>query len=111
MIVFLFHERLISMSKLNKKLHLTCIEREVVLRGIEKAAIKTTIAIILGKDKSTIGKKIKIIIFQRNCGMMNTPCVSIEYLADTSISREGIIITYYELKSLADVIILLLRTG
>lgn len=52
------------MSKLNKKLHLTCIEREVVLRGIEKAAIKTTIAIILGKDKSITDKKIRFIDFR-----------------------------------------------
>lgn len=64
MIVFLFHERLISMSKLNKKLHLTCREIEVVLRGIEKVAIETTITIILGKYKSITGKKISFIDFR-----------------------------------------------
>lgn len=48
------------MSTHNKQLHLTLNERIIIETGITNGATKTSIAITLGKDKSTIGKEIKL---------------------------------------------------
>ena len=45
-------------SNLNK--HLTLDDRRIIERGIRNASSKSAIADILGKDKSTIGKEIKL---------------------------------------------------
>ena len=60
MSVSLFHERLIIMAKSNKNLHLTLSEREIIQRGKRNDSTKASITATLGKDKSTIGKKIKV---------------------------------------------------
>lgn len=48
------------MSVSNKFKHLTIDERRIILKGITSGATKTAIAQTLGKDKSTIGKEIKL---------------------------------------------------
>lgn len=58
MSVSLFHERLIINAKSNKSL--TLAEGEIIQRGIENGTTKTSIAVTLGKDKSTISKEIKL---------------------------------------------------
>ncbi len=47
------------MSVSNKGSHLTKSDREIIQRGIENGSTKVAIALILGKEKSTIGKEIK----------------------------------------------------
>lgn len=44
----------------NKNLHLTLAERQIIETGISNGSSKTAIATTLGKDKSTIGKEIKL---------------------------------------------------
>ena len=44
----------------NSNAHLTLDERRIILKGIENGLTKVAIAEILGKDKSTIGKEIKL---------------------------------------------------
>ena len=48
------------MAHNNKHLHLTPEERKIIETSIENGATKTAIANVLGKDKSTIGKEIKL---------------------------------------------------
>ena len=48
------------MSASNSFTHLTLEERRVILTGIKNGSTKTAIAQTLGKDKSTIGKEIKL---------------------------------------------------
>lgn len=48
------------MSKLNANTHLTLEERRIILTGITNGSTKTAIAQTIGKDKSTIGKEIKL---------------------------------------------------
>lgn len=48
------------MAHKNKHLHLTFEERKIIEKSIENGASKTDIANVLGKDKSTIGKEIKL---------------------------------------------------
>ena len=48
------------MSVSNEFKHLTLDERRIILKGITSGATKTAIAQTLGKDKSTIGKEIKL---------------------------------------------------
>lgn len=43
----------------NKNLHLTVQERIIIEKGIENGSTKATIALTIGKDKSTVGKEIK----------------------------------------------------
>ena len=50
----------IIMSVSNSFKHLTLEERRVILTGIKNGSTKTAIAQTLGKDKSTIGKEIKL---------------------------------------------------
>ncbi|MBQ9490587.1 MAG: IS30 family transposase [Lachnospiraceae bacterium] len=50
----------IPMTKSNANLHLTLEERRIIRQGIEDGLTKTAIAETLGKDKSTIGKEIKL---------------------------------------------------
>ena len=47
------------MSSNNKNLHLTVQERIIIEKGIENGSTKATIALTIGKDKSTVGKEIK----------------------------------------------------
>lgn len=48
------------MSETNAFSHLTLEERRIILAGITNGSTKAAIAKILGKDKSTIGKEIKL---------------------------------------------------
>ena len=48
------------MANSNSNLHLTLEERRIIRKGIENGLTKTAIAKTLGKDKSTIGKEIKL---------------------------------------------------
>lgn len=48
------------MAATNKNLHLTENERQIIANGIQNGSTKTSIATVLGKDKSTIGKEIKM---------------------------------------------------
>ena len=48
------------MSNSNANLHLTLEERRIIHKGIEDGLTKSAIAKTLGKDKSTIGKEIKL---------------------------------------------------
>lgn len=48
------------MANSNTNLHLTLEERRIIRKGIEDGRTKTDIAKNLGKDKSTIGKEIKL---------------------------------------------------
>ena len=50
----------IYMSNSNAFSHLTLEERCIILTGIVNGSTKTTIAMTIGKDKSTIGKEIKL---------------------------------------------------
>lgn len=50
----------LSMKTLNAFSHLTLEERRIILTGIKNGSTKTAIARTLGKDKSTIGKEIKL---------------------------------------------------
>ena len=44
----------------NKYFHLTLAERQIIETGISHGSTKAAIAKTLGKDKSTIGKEIKL---------------------------------------------------
>nr|WP_083806435.1 helix-turn-helix domain-containing protein [Clostridium sp. D5] len=48
------------MNPKNAFSHLTLQERRIILTGITNGSTKTAIAQTLGKDKSTIGKEIKL---------------------------------------------------
>ena len=48
------------MSNTNANTHLTLEERRIILTGITNGSTKTAIAQTIGKDKSTIGKEIKL---------------------------------------------------
>ena len=48
------------MSEFNSFSHLTLEERRIILAGIINASTKTAIAQTIGKDKSTVGKEIKL---------------------------------------------------
>ena len=48
------------MANSNTNLHLTLEERRIIRKGIADGLTKTAIAKMLGKDKSTIGKEIKL---------------------------------------------------
>lgn len=48
------------MSNTNAKTHLTLEERRIILTGITNGSTKTAIAQTTGKDKSTIGKEIRL---------------------------------------------------
>lgn len=48
------------MAATNKNLHLTEEERNIIANGIQNGSTKSSIANVIGKDKSTIGKEIKM---------------------------------------------------
>lgn len=48
------------MNHSNANLHLTLQERRIILTGITNGSTKTAIAQTIGKDKSTVGKEIKL---------------------------------------------------
>lgn len=48
------------MSTANSFSHLTLEERRIILTGITNGSSKTAIAKTIGKDKSTVGKEIKL---------------------------------------------------
>ena len=48
------------MSESNKFTHLTLEERRIILTGITNGSTKTAIAQTIGKEKSTVGKEIKL---------------------------------------------------
>lgn len=48
------------MDSPNKQTHLTIEERRIILAGITNGSTKTAIAQTIGKDKSTVGKEIKL---------------------------------------------------
>lgn len=50
----------VAMSVTNTFTHLTLEERRIILTGITNGSTKTAIAMTIGKDKSTIGKEIKL---------------------------------------------------
>lgn len=55
------NERLVpDMSNTNANTHLTLEERRIILTGITNGSTKTAIAQTIGKDKSTVGKEIKL---------------------------------------------------
>ena len=45
---------------LTKNSHMSYSDRQIIETGIENGSTKQAIATILGKDKSTIGKEIKL---------------------------------------------------
>ena len=49
-----------NMSENNKNSHLTLEERRIILTGITNGSTKTAIAQTIGKDKSTVGKEIRL---------------------------------------------------
>src|SRR5699024_12529479 len=49
-----------SMTLSNAFSHLTLEERRIILTGITNGSSKSAIARIIGKDKSTVGKEIKL---------------------------------------------------
>lgn len=49
-----------AMSNTNSFSHLTLEERRIILTGITNGSTKTAIAQTIGKDKSTVGKEIKL---------------------------------------------------
>lgn len=58
------------MDSPNKQSHLTIEERRIILAGITNGATKTSIAKTIGKDKSTIGKEIKLHrVLSHKCNM------------------------------------------
>lgn len=58
------------MSSSNKNKHLTYSERTIIETGIRNGSSKTAIADTLGKDKSTIGKEIKLHrVLSKKCSM------------------------------------------
>ncbi|MDD6679721.1 helix-turn-helix domain-containing protein, partial [Galactobacillus timonensis] len=48
------------MEAANKQSHLTFGDRQIIQKGIENGSSKKAMADLLGKDKSTIGKEIKL---------------------------------------------------
>lgn len=48
------------MEAANKQSHLTFGDRQIIQKGIENGSSKKTMSDLLGKDKSTIGKEIKL---------------------------------------------------
>ena len=48
------------MAALNKSAHLTSAERQIIETGIRNGSTKKSIADTIGKDKSTVGKEIKL---------------------------------------------------
>ena len=48
------------MNNSNAHLHLTLQERQIILNGIRDGLTKAAIAETIGKDKSTVGKEIKL---------------------------------------------------
>ena len=48
------------MSSTNKNKHFTLEERRIILTGVTNGSTKVAIAKTLGKEKSTIGKEIKL---------------------------------------------------
>lgn len=48
------------MSKTNSFSHLTLEERRIILTGITNGSSKTAIAQTIGRDKSTVGKEIRL---------------------------------------------------
>lgn len=50
----------IAMSESNSFSHLTLEERRIILTGITNGSSKTAIALTIGKDKSTVGKEIRL---------------------------------------------------
>lgn len=48
------------MSESNSFSHLTLEERRIILAGITNGSSKTAIAETIGKDKSTVGKEIRL---------------------------------------------------
>ena len=153
------------MKTQNSFSHLTLEERRIILAGITNGSTKTAIAQTIGKDKSTVGKEIKLhrtlthkckmplecthykkCVYGRQCtpdcpeyspfrcsrrdrspGACNgcskyTHCrydkfkysadlAHKEYRKELVDSRVGINMTYEELKSLANVIVPLIKAG
>ena len=50
------------MAAINKNAHLTIAERQIIETGIYNGSSKVSIAETIGKDKSTIGKEIKLVM-------------------------------------------------
>ncbi len=48
------------MAAFSKNAHLTIAERQIVETGIYNGSTKKSIADTIGKDKSTVGKEIKL---------------------------------------------------
>ena len=59
------------MSANNSFSHLTLDERRIILTGITNGSSKTAIAQTIGKDKSTVGKEIKL--HRRSAVLINIP--------------------------------------
>ena len=58
------------MDNANKQSHLTIEERRIILTGITNGSTKAAIAKTIGKDKSTVGKEIKLHrILSHKCSM------------------------------------------
>lgn len=58
----------------NKNKHLTFAERQIIETGIRNGSSKIAIAKTLGKDKSTIGKEIKLHRFHQNSRVYPVDC-------------------------------------
>ena len=59
-LVSFVERRVIYMNANNSFSHLTLDERRIILTGITNGSSKTAIAQTIGKDKSTVGKEIKL---------------------------------------------------
>lgn len=59
----------------NKNIHLTLNERSIIQTGIRNGSTKASIADTLGKDKSTIGKEIKLHRIHKHRCLYDVPCV------------------------------------
>ena len=51
------------MAAVNKNSHLTLEERKIIETGISNGSTKKAIADTIGKDKSTVGKRSRNIVF------------------------------------------------
>ena len=56
----LFHERRFYIAAASKQSHLTFGDRQIIQKGIENGSSKKAMADLSGKDKSTIGKEIRL---------------------------------------------------
>ena len=118
------------MKTQNSFSHLTLEERRIILAGITNSSTKTAIAQTIGKDKSTVGKEIKLhrtlthkckmplecnhykkCVYGRQCTPDCPEEAHMDYRTTLIDSREGVNLTVQEEKQMAAVIAPLLKQG